>query len=79
MIYVLPVLTLTMLGYMFWSSMFRLRRDRIRAMKEADRSAIIFTPRQRARTNLNRAFVLPEQRPEWEPGLLASLRSRDDE
>ena len=77
MIYALPVLIFAMLGYMFWSSMFRLRRDRIRGMKKADRSELILTPRQRVRANLKRAFALPEQKPEWEAGLLANLRMRD--
>ena len=79
MFYALPVLIFTMLAYMFWSSMFRLRRDRIRAMKNADRSEIILTPRQRVRANLTRAFALPGQKPEWEAGLLANLRVSDGE
>ena len=79
MIYAFPVLTLTMLGYMFWSLMFRLRRDRLRAMKNSDRSGIILTPRQRVRANLTRAFVLPGQEPEWEAGLLANIRAREGE
>lgn len=79
MIYALPVLILTMLGYMFWSSVFRLRRERLRAVKSSDRSGVILTPRHRARANLTRAFVLPAQRAEWEAGLLANLRNREGE
>lgn len=79
MIYALPVLVVTMLGYMFWSTMFRLRRDRLRAKKNSDRSGIILTPRQRVRANLARAFVLPDQKPSWEADLLASLPVRKGE
>ena len=79
MIYALPVLVFTMLGYMFWSTMFRLRRDRLSAMKNSDRSGLILTPRQRVRANLARAFVLPDQEPDWEADLLSSLRAREGE
>jgi hypothetical protein len=77
MIYALPVLTFAMLGYMFWSSAFRLRRERLRTMKSSDRSRNILTPRHRARANLTRAFGLPVHEPEWEADLLASLRIQD--
>lgn len=77
MTYVLPLLTLAMLGFIFWSAAFRLRRDRLRAMKSADRSHVILTPRQRARANLTQAFAPPPGTAEWEAELLASLRARD--
>ena len=77
MIYALPVLTLTMLGFIFWSAAFRLRRDRLREMKNSDRSKVILTPRQRVRAHLDRAFRLPEQKPDWEADLLANLPEGD--
>ena len=79
MIYLLAVLILAMLGYMFWVSTFRLRRDRLRTMKNSDRSGTILTPRQRVRTNLTRSFPLPRQKPEWEARLLANLGVREGE
>jgi hypothetical protein len=77
MLYALPVLTFLMLGYLFWSATFRLRRDRLRATRNSDRSALILTPRQRARANLTRPFAPPGQRAEWESGLLGRLEARD--
>ena len=77
MTYVLPVLIVAMLGFMFWSTTFRLRRDRLRAMKSSDRSNVIMTPRQRLRANLKRAFLPPKQVPQWEADLLANLRDRE--
>jgi len=77
MTYALPVLIVAMLGFMFWSTTFRLRRDRLRAMKNSDRSKVILTPRQRLRTNLKRAFLPPKQEPEWEADLLANLGDRE--
>lgn len=76
MIHALAVLTFAMLGFMFWSTAFRLRRDRVRATKRSDRSGIILTRRQRVRASLSRAFTVPAQRPEWEAGLLANLGER---
>jgi hypothetical protein len=49
MIYALTVLTFVMLAYMFWSTTFSLRRDRIRAMRRAGRSAAIASRRPRVR------------------------------
>ena len=77
MIYALAVLTFAMLGFMFWSTTFRLRRDRLRFMKSSSRRRIVFRARQRVRATLKRAFALPEQKAEWEAGLLASLRARE--
>jgi hypothetical protein len=71
--YLLPLLVAAMLGYMFWSVTFRLRRDRLLATRRSDRSQTILTPRQRARNNLTRAFEPPAQKPDWETGLLARL------
>jgi hypothetical protein len=49
MIYALTVLTFVMLAYMFWSTTFSLRRDRIRAMRRAGKSAAIASRRPRVR------------------------------
>jgi hypothetical protein len=76
MLYVVPVLVVAMLGYMFWTAAYRLRRDRLRAMKVSDRSGVILSRRQRARASLTRAFRIPERRPEWEDELLATLPNR---
>jgi hypothetical protein len=78
MTYALAALTFAMLAYMFWSSTFRLRPERIRAAKHSHRNGIILTRRQRMRATLMRSFPLPRQEPQWETDLLASLRARDE-
>jgi hypothetical protein len=77
MIYALAALTFVMLGYMFWISTFRLRRDRLRLARSSDRSRIIAAPRERLRANLNQAYGLPRQEAEWESRLIANLRAAD--
>ena len=79
MILALALLTFDMLSYMFWSTTFRLRRDRLRATRRSDRTGVILTRRQRVRANLVLAFGVPNRKPEWEAGLLASLAARDGE
>ena len=74
--YALPILILAMLAYMFWFSAFRLRRDRLRAIRKSDRSNVILTRKQRVRAQLKRAFQVPPREPQWEEELLANLASR---
>lgn len=76
MMYGLAGLTLLMLAYMFWSSAFRLRRDRLRTIRKSDRSEVILTRRQRVRLQLQRAFPLSKQRPDWEDQILGDLAAR---
>ena len=75
--YALPVLILLMLAFMFWSSTYRMRRDRLRAIRNSDRSDVIFTRKQRVRAQLKRAFHLPDRKPQWEEDLLADLAARN--
>ena len=79
MTYAIPLLTLVMLAYMYWATVFRLRRDRLRATRRSDRSGIIASPRRRVRSSLTRAFEIPARRPEWEADLLGRLQARDGE
>ena len=79
MIHALAVLTFAMLGYMFWSLTFRLRRDRLRAIRNCGRRGILIAARQRVRASLTRAFVLPAHEPDWEAHLLANLEGRERE
>ena len=74
MFYVLPALTIGMLGYMVWLVTFRLRRERVATEREQTRGKRAFArPKQRVRFLLNRSFRLPEERPEWEEPLVSSL------
>jgi len=77
MIYLLPLLTASMLAYMFWRSTFRLRADRVKVSRQADRSSVILAPKHRARLNFTRAFQAPKEQPEWEAALVASLQQPD--
>ena len=74
--YALPILILAMFAYMFWFSAFRLRRDRLRAIRKSDRSDVILTRKQRVRAQLKRAFQLPPPETQWEAELLADLARR---
>lgn len=73
MIYGLPLLIASMLGYIFWRSAFRLRRDRLETARRSDRWARILTSKHRARLNLGKAFDVSAEKPEWEAALIADL------
>ena len=71
--YLLASATLAMMGYMLWVTMFRLRRDRVRAEREVTRGKFDFRPRKRVRLLLNAAFRPSVEKAEWEDPLLARL------
>jgi hypothetical protein len=74
MFYVIPALTLTMLGYMVWLVTFRLRRERVAIERETTRGKRAFArPKQRVRFLLQRSFRVPEEKPDWEAPLVSSL------
>jgi hypothetical protein len=74
MFYVLPALTLSMLGYMVWLVTFKLRRERVATERETTRGKRAFSrPKQRLRFLLHRSFQVPEEKPEWEEPLVSTL------
>ncbi|HEY0012292.1 MAG TPA: hypothetical protein VGB79_05510 [Allosphingosinicella sp.] len=74
MFYVIPALTLGMLGYMVWLVTFRLRRERVATERALTRGKRAFSrPKQRLRFLLHRSYRLPEERPEWEEPLVSTL------
>jgi hypothetical protein len=74
MFYVLPALTIGMLGYMVWLVTFRLRRERVATEREMTRGKRAFArPKQRLRFLLHRSFQLPEEKADWEDPLVSSL------
>ncbi len=73
MIYpVLAIAVLGMVGYMFWSAAYAMRKERIRNQREATRGVHAFTRKHRARLLLQRAFGSPEE-PSWLPVILERL------
>jgi hypothetical protein len=75
MLYIVPVLTISMLAYMGWALIFRMRRDRVRTQRERRRGMSTFRPKERARFLLRKSFPPVEQKAEWEEPLVASLTS----
>jgi len=73
MIYLIPAVTTSMLAYMVWRLVFRLRADRIRAVRHSSRGKFAFRRRERVRFLLNRAFHVADDKPEWEDPLVSSL------
>ena len=73
MVYLLAAATSIMLGYMFWSTAFRMRRDRISAERSLTRGKHAFRPRERARFLLGKAFPLPDEQSQWEHPLVLTL------
>lgn len=73
MIYILPAITLVMLGYMVWSTMFRLRHDRVKTERHLKRGKFAFTPKDRVRFLLGQSFEVSKDKPEWEDSLMSSL------
>ena len=74
MFYVIPALTLGMLGYIVWLVTFRLRRERVATERELTRGKRAFSrPKQRLRFLLQRSFRVPDEKPAWEEQLVSSL------
>jgi hypothetical protein len=73
MLYLVPVLTISMLAYMAYATLFRLRRDRVVTQRERMRGRSTFRPKERARFLLRKSFPPVEQKAEWEEPLVASL------
>lgn len=73
MVYLLPSVTVAMLGYMFWLLVFRLRRDRVVTERVLTRGKFAFRPKDRVRFLLNRAFHVSDDKPEWEDPLVGRL------
>lgn len=70
----IPILVIGMLGYMFWRSAAHMRRDRVLTEREQSRGRHAFTPRQRVRFLLSRAFhVRQDEEPRWQAELKSSL------
>jgi hypothetical protein len=70
----IPSLVVGMLGFMFWRAAVRLRHDRVRTERELTRGRHGFTPRQRIRFLLERAFhVRADDEPDWQTELKSSL------
>lgn len=76
MLYVIPTLTLSMIAYMIWLVVFRLRRERVSTERAMSRGKRAFRPKERVRFLLQRAFELPADSPEWERPLVSSLARR---
>jgi hypothetical protein len=73
MLYLVPVLTLSMLAYMAYVTLFRLRRDRVVTQRERMRGRSTFRPKERARFLLRKSFPPVEEKAPWEEPLVASL------
>ena len=73
MLYLVPVLTALMLGYMAWAIVFRMRRDRIRTERELTRGKATFRPMHRMQFLLRRSFEPPQDSPAWERDLVGSV------
>jgi hypothetical protein len=77
MLYLVPVLTVSMLAFMAWKIGFRMRRDRISIERERRRGQVGFRPKERLRFLLRTAFPPVEDKAEWEEPLVASLARID--
>ena len=73
MIYFLAFATLSMMGYMAWQIVFRLRPERIRYQRHATRGKHSFRPKEKMRFLLHKAFGTPDQHPEWAEPLVTQL------
>lgn len=62
MFYLLPTAVIGLLGYMFWMTGFRLRRDRIRFARDDLRRRF---RRERLRRLVAQSYDLLPERPEW--------------
>lgn len=73
MFYMLPAATVAMLGFVFWRTVFRLRKDRLMLTRAQTRGKYALRPRDRLRLLLNRSFQVTDDKPEWEEPLVAKL------
>jgi len=73
MIYLVSAATAAMLAYMLWSTLFRLRHDRVRTQRSLTRGKFAFRTRERARFLLKRSFDVVNDKPDWEDPLISSL------
>ena len=75
MVSAIAIVTALMLGFIAWSTAFRLRYDRIMAERELTRGKFAFRPRERARLLLRRSFPVAAGKPRWEDPLISNLRA----
>ena len=75
MIYFVSAATAAMFGYMLWSTLFRLRHDRVKTQRSQTRGKFAFRTKERARFLLNRSFNVAEDKPEWEEPLVSRLNA----
>lgn len=73
MVPLLAAATFGMALYVVWLVVFRLRKDRVLAVRATTRGKHAFRPRERVRFLLQRAFNPPPEREEWEDRLVAHL------
>lgn len=78
MIYLLAAATVTMLGYMFWSTAFRMRHERVKAQRKLTKGKFVLRPKERARFLLGRAFPVASEKPEWERDCLSTLDAHSE-
>ena len=62
-----------MLVFMFWRAGAQMRRDRLTNERKARRGRYGFTPFQRVKYLLGRAFPPKDEEPEWQTQLRARL------
>jgi hypothetical protein len=73
MIYLVSAATAAMFGFMLWSTLFRLRPDRVRGQRSLTRGKFAFRTKERARFLLDRSFDLVRDKPDWEDPLISKL------
>jgi hypothetical protein len=73
MLYFLTAATTAMLGFMVWTTVFRMRHDRVRTQRQLTRGKFAFRARERARLLLNKAFQVADDNPEWQDELVSTL------
>jgi hypothetical protein len=73
MIYFVSAATAAMFGYMLWSTLFRLRHDRVKTQRSLTRGKFAFRTKDRARFLLDRSFDKVRDKPDWEDPLIARL------
>lgn len=73
MIYFAAAATAAMFGYMLWSTLFRLRHDRVKTQRSVTRGKFAFRTKERARFLLKRSFDVVRDKPDWEDPLISKL------
>ena len=73
MIYLVSAATAAMFGFMLWSTLFRLRPDRVRSQRSLTRGKFAFRTKERARFLLKRSFDVVGDKPDWEDPLISKL------